>query len=455
MNKVLTPDLCVIGGGSGGLSVAAGAVQMGASVLLVEGHKMGGDCLNYGCVPSKALLSAAAQPGMKFAAAKDHVAKVIAGIAPHDSVERFQGLGVQVIEDYAAFTGPREMQAGGYTIRARRFVLATGSSPFVPPIKGLENVPYHTNETLFEDRTQPRHLLIIGAGPIGLEMAQAHRRLGSKVTVFEGLKALGRDDRELAAIVLGALKDEGIDIFEDAKVAEVSGKAGAITLKLEDGRSFQGDQLLVAVGRRANIDRLNLAAAGVDTAKGAIVVNTGLRSTNRRVYAIGDVAGGLQFTHVANYHAGLVIRSALFGLPVRASTAHIPKATYTSPELASVGLSEDEAREKYGDKLEIVRAAYSENDRARATGQTAGLLKVFAYKGRPVGAAVAGVQAGELINIWALAISAKLKLSAVAGMVSPYPTLGELNKRAAGAYFTPRLFESKWVKRIVRLVQRF
>lgn len=455
MNKVITPDICVIGGGSGGLSVAAGAVQMGASVVLIEGHKMGGDCLNYGCVPSKALLAASSQPGMAFGAAKDHVAAVIAGIAPHDSVERFEKLGVQVIQDYAAFTSPREMQAGGYTIRARRFVLATGSSPFVPPIKGLKSVPYHTNETLFKDKTQPAHLLIIGAGPIGMEMAQAHRRLGSKVTVLEGFKALGRDDPELAAIVVEALKDEGIEIVEDAKVAEVSGKAGEITLTLEDGRSFQGDQLLVAVGRKANIDRLNLDAGEVKTAKGAIVVNKGLRSSNRRVYAIGDVAGGLQFTHVAAYHAGLVIRSALFGLPVTASNAHIPKATYTSPELASVGLSESEARAAYGDRLEVLRAPYAENDRARATGQTNGLLKVFAYKGRPVGAAIAGVQAGELIQIWALAISAKLKLSAIAGMVSPYPTLGELNKRAAGAYFGPRLFESKWVKRIVRLVQRF
>jgi len=455
MSTILTPDLCVVGGGSGGLSLAAGAVQMGATVVLLEGHKMGGDCLNYGCVPSKALLAAAKVPGIEFSAAKDRVAKVIAGIAPHDSVERFTELGVQVIEAYGEFINPREMKAGDYIIRPRRFVLATGSSPFVPPIPGLDGVPYHTNETLFDDHTRPDHLLIIGAGPIGMEMAQAHVRLGSKVTVLEGLKALGRDDPELAAIVLDKLRAEGVEIVEDAKVSAVSGKAGDITLTLDDGRSFQGDQLLVAVGRRANISKLNLEAGEIAAERGSIKVNAGLRSSNKRVYAIGDVAGGLQFTHVASYHAGLVIRSALFGLPAKASDAHIPKVTYTEPELASVGLSEVESREKYGDKLEVLRAPYAENDRARATGQTDGMVKVFAVKGRPVGAAIAGVQAGELIQIWALAISAKLKLSAVAGMVSPYPTLGELNKRAAGSYFTPRLFESVWVKRIVRLVQRF
>jgi len=455
MNKVLTPDLCVVGGGSGGLSVAAGAVQMGASVVLVEGHKMGGDCLNYGCVPSKALLAAAKIPGMNFATAKSRVAEVIAGIAPHDSVERFTGLGVQVIEAYGQFTSPTEMAAGDYTIRPRRFVLATGSSPLVPPIPGLDTVPFHTNETLFEDVTQPEHLLIIGAGPIGMEMAQAHRRLGSRVTVLEGVRALPHDDPELAAIILNNLRAEGVEIFEHSKVAKVSGTAGDITVTIEDGRHFQGDQLLVAVGRRANIGRLNLQAAAIDIERGAIKVNAGLRTTNKRAYAIGDVAGGLQFTHVAGYHAGLVIRSALFGLPAKASNAHIPKATYTEPELASVGLTEAEARAQYGDTLTVLRAPYSENDRARATGHTEGMLKVYAVKGRPVGAAIAGAQAGELIQIWALAISAKLKLSAVAGMVAPYPTLGELNKRAAGSYFTPRLFGSKWVKRIVRLVQRF
>lgn len=454
MSMILTPDLCVIGGGSGGLSVAAGAVQMGASVVLVEGHKMGGDCLNYGCVPSKALLSAA-KDGMTFSAAKDHVAAVIAGIAPHDSVERFEKLGVTVLQGYAAFSGPKEMVVGETRIRARRFVLATGSSPFVPPIPGLDTVPYYTNETLFQDHIQPSHLLIIGGGPIGMEMAQAHRRLGCRVTVLEGLRALGRDEPEMAAIVLDTLRAEGVDIIEGAQVASVAGQAGDITLTLGDGKIVHGSHLLVAVGRRANIGRLNPDAGGVDITAGAIKVDAGLRSSNRRVYAIGDCAGGLQFTHVAAYHAGLVIRSALFGLRIRTSNAHIPKATYTAPELASVGLSEAEAREKFGTRLEVLHADYAENDRARATGQTRGMLKVMVVRGRPVGAAIVGAQAGELIQIWALAISARLKIGAIAGMVAPYPTLGELNKRAAGQYYAPRLFESAWVKRIVRLVQRF
>lgn len=467
----LKADLLVIGAGSGGLSVAAGAVQMGASVILLEGHKMGGDCLNYGCVPSKALIAsgkaahaqahasdygvANVKAKVDYAAAKDHVAGVIAQIEPHDSVERFEGLGVQVIQEYGSFISPNEVQAGDHVITARRIIIATGSSPLVPPIPGLDDVPCETNETIFKLREKPKHLLIIGGGPIGMEMAQAHLRLGSKVTVIEGMKALGQDDPEMAGVVLERLREEGIEIAEGAMASEIRGRAGAIEVEAKDGRIFKGTHLLMAVGRKANIDRLGLEAAGIETTKRGIKVDAGMRTTNKRVYAIGDVAGGLQFTHVAGYHAGLVIRSALFGLPAKQRTDHIPWATYTDPELAQVGLTEAQAREEHGQALEVVRFDYAGNDRAIAERKTTGLIKVMVVKGRPVGASVAGTQAGELINLWALVIANKLKMKHVANMVAPYPTIGEINKRVAGAYFSPRLFDSPTVKKLVGLVQRW
>jgi len=462
-------DICVIGAGSGGLSVAAGASQMGAKVVLLEGHLMGGDCLNFGCVPSKALLAAGqhahamttgapfgvrpVKPKIDYAAAKDHVRAVIDTIAPVDSQERFEGLGVHVIREYGRFISSSEVQAGDTIIKARRFVIATGSTPFVPPIPGLDTVPYDTNETIFELRETPEHLLIIGGGPIGMEMAQAHIRLGCQVTVIEGFRALGNDDPELAEIVLNRLRDEGIAIEENALAAEVRGAKGAIEIETKDGRIFKGSHVLVAVGRKASIDSLELDAADIAYDR-TVKVDAGLRTTNRKVYAIGDVAGGLQFTHVAGYHAGVIIRSMLFGLPARQRTDHIPWATYTDPELAQVGLTEAQAREKHGAKLEVARFEFAENDRAIATGKTVGLIKVMIVKGRPVGASIAGAQAGELIGIWALVIANKLKMTAVANMVAPYPTMGEINKRAAGAYFSPRLFDSFAVKRIVGFVQK-
>ncbi len=467
--SVIKVDLCVIGAGSGGLSVAAGAVQMGASVVLLEGGKMGGDCLNYGCVPSKALLAAGkhahamttgapfgitpVKPQVDYAAAKRHVKAVVDGIAPHDSVERFEKLGVQVITEYGRFISPREVQAGAHVIHARRFVIATGSSPFVPPIEGLETVRHYTNEDIFELQEQPEHLLIIGGGPIGLEMAQAHARLGSKVTVLEGLKALGKDDPELAAIAIERIRSEGVEIVEGAMASEITPEGG-ITVKTKDGASYTGSHLLMAVGRQANTARLDLEKAGIKYDRAGITVGANLKTSNRRIYAIGDVAGGLQFTHMAGYHAGIVIRSALFGLPAKSSNAHIPWATYTDPEMAQVGLTEAKAKEKHGDAVEILRFDFAENDRARAELNTTGLIKVMVVKGRPVGASIVGAQAGELIQVWALVIANKLKIGAVAAMVSPYPTMGEINKRAAGAYYTPRLFESDRVKKIVRFVQK-
>ncbi len=468
--KTIKTDLCIIGAGSGGLSTAAGAVQMGASVVLLEGGKMGGDCLNYGCVPSKALLAAAkhahgmttgAPFGIKpvkasvdYAAAKAHVAKVIAGIEPHDSVERFEKLGVNVITEFGRFISPIEVQAGDTIIKARRFVIATGSSPFVPPIPGLDTVRHYTNEDIFQLTEQPEHLIIIGGGPIGMEMAQAHQRLGCKVTVIEGLKALHNDDPEIAAIALERIRAEGVQIVEGAMASEIIAKNG-ITVKTKDGRSFSGSHLLVAMGRKPNIDSLDLDKAGINFERTGISVGANMKSSNKRVYAIGDVAGGLQFTHMAGYHAGVIIKSALFGLPSKSSNAHIPWATYTDPEIAQVGLTEAKAIEKHGDLVEVLRFNYAENDRARAELNTTGLIKVMVVKGRPVGASIVGTQAGEHISLWSLVIANKLKIGAVAAMVSPYPTYAEISKRAAGSYYTPRLFQSDRVKKFVRFVQRF
>ncbi|WP_106745368.1 dihydrolipoyl dehydrogenase family protein [Yoonia maritima] len=470
MNRIKT-DICIIGAGSGGLSIAAGAVQMGAKVVLIEGGKMGGDCLNYGCVPSKALIASAKQAYamshganlgvaetnavVDYAAAKDHVHDVIATIAPVDSVERFEGLGVHVIREYGRFISETEVQAGDTIITARRFVVATGSGPLVPPIPGLDSVTYFTNENIFDLREKPKHLIIIGGGPIGVEMAQAHRRLGCNVTVIEGAKALGNDDPELAQIVLDTLREEGVNIIEDAQAEKISGKGDTITVHTAKG-DFTGSHLLMAVGRMVNTDKLDLDKGGIEHDRRGLKVGDNLRSiSNKRVYAAGDVAGGLQFTHVAGYHAGVLIRSMLFGLPSKQRTDHIPWATYTDPELAQVGLTEAQAKEKHGDKVEVVRFEFHHNDRAIAERKTKGLIKVMVLKGRPIGASIVGHQAGELIGMWAMAIANNMKMSAIANTVLPYPTITEVNKRAAGAYFSPRLFENPTVKRVVGFVQRW
>ncbi|SFJ11630.1 dihydrolipoyl dehydrogenase family protein [Albimonas pacifica] len=450
---VLTPDLCVIGAGSGGLSAAAGAVQLGASVVLVEGGEMGGDCLNFGCVPSKALLAAGAR-GLGWEDALAHVREAIATIAPHDSQARFEGLGVTVIRAWARFTGPDEIQAGETRIRPRRAVIATGSSPAAPPVPGLETVPHLTNETLFDPRPRPGRLLILGGGPIGIEMALAHRRLGCAVTVIEAGRALGREDPEAAALVLTSLRAAGVEILEDAPVARAETTGTGVALIAEDGARHEGDALLVAAGRRPNLDRLDLAKAGIEAGPAGVRVDRGLRSTNRRVYAIGDAAGGPQFTHVAGWHGGLVVRSALFRLPIRTDRTPIPRVTYASPELAQAGLTEAEARDAHGDRLEVIRETFSGNDRAVTEGATEGFLKLMAVKGRPVGVTLVGPGAGDLIQPWVLAMSAGLKLTAITSMIAPYPTRGEISKRAAGAYFTPRLFGSPWPKRIVRLLSK-
>ena len=474
MGGILNVDICVIGGGSGGLGVAAGAVQMGASTVLFERGKMGGDCLNYGCVPSKALIAAgraAAQfdqasvmgvngtpPQVAFQAVHDHVHGVIGAIAPNDSVERFEDLGVKVITQSARFIGPREVEAAdGTRVRARRFVVATGSSPAAPPIPGLDGVAYRTNETIFDNTECPDHLIIIGGGPIGIEMAQAHRRLGALVTVIEMFAVLGRDDPELAAVVKARLADEGVALLEGVGVKRVEQNGDDVVVVIErDGAetAIRGSQLLVAAGRAVNVAGLNLEAAGVAYDKKGIKVDARLRSTNKRIFAIGDVAGGYQFTHVALYHAGIVIRNALFRLPAKVNYDAVPWVTYTDPELANVGLSEAAARERHGDQICVLRWPFIENDRAQAEHHTEGLVKVVTTpRGRILGAGIVGSHAGELLQPWVLAIGQGLKIGAVASMIAPYPTLGEASKRAAGSFYTPKLFSDR-TRRVVRLLRR-
>jgi len=471
---ILRADLCVIGAGSGGLSVAAGAVQMGASVVLIEKGAMGGDCLNTGCVPSKALIAAAhaaqavrdgrrfgvhaPDPEIRFGEVHAHVHGVIAAIAPHDSVARFEGLGVQVIQAAGRFVGRDQVEAGGETIRARRFVVATGSRAAVPPIPGLAECGYLTNETVFALTASPEHLIVVGGGPIGIEMAQAFRRLGARVTVIETARILPRDEPEAVAVLRTALQRDGVDLLEATSLAAVRRDGERVIATLAGsgapGREVAGTHILVATGRQPNIEDLGLDTAGIAHAAKGIIVDARLRTSNRRVFAIGDVAGGPQFTHVAGQHAGIVIRNALFGLPARIDHAALPWVTYADPELAHVGLTEAGARQA-GHDCQILTWSFAANDRAQTERATDGLAKiVLGRKGRILGATIVGPRAGELIGLWGLAITSGLGIGSVASAVLPYPTLSEISKRAAGSYYTPKLF-GRATRRIVGLVQRF
>lgn len=470
MNGDSAVDLCVIGAGSAGLSVAAVAAQLGVRTALIERGEMGGECLNTGCVPSKAMLAAAhaaqafrtagrfgieAQgPRVDFASVRRHVHGVIAAIAPHDSVERFEGLGVEVVRTEARFVGPRRLAVGNRTIAARRIVVATGSEPAIPPIPGLGGLPLLTNETIFDLEELPAHLLIVGAGPIGLELAQAFRRFGSAVTVVEAATALPHDDPELAGRLVELLKAEGILLHDRAKIVAAEHTAAGIALMVEGRQQrIEGSHLLVAAGRKPRVDTLDLDKAGIAHGSLGIEVDRRMRTTGRGVFAIGDVAaGGPRFTHAASYQAGIVVRNALFRLPAKVDYAALPWVTYTDPELAQVGLTEAQAREQHGDGVAVARFPLADNDRAQAEHTTEGLIKVVALSnGRILGASILGPRAGELIHLWALAIGQRLKLSHIAGMTAPYPTLGEIAKSVASEFYKPKLF-SPWTRRAVRIL---
>lgn len=450
----ISADFCVIGAGPGGLAVAAAAAAFGQSVVLIEKHKMGGSSLNYGSVPSKALLAAAkranairtsakfgivaADPQIEARAVQEHVRSVIDAIAPNDAIERYTGMGIRVFSAAAKFIDKSTVVAAEHQITARRFVIATGSSPFVPSIPGLADVPYFTNETIFANAKPLPHLIIIGAGSTGLELAQAYRRLGSQVTVLEVSKALGKHDPELVPFVLCALRAEGIDIREGVAVQGVSHAGGsvAVTVKSDAGsETVTGSHVLLAAGRKANTSDMGLDAAGVAYDKSGIKVDAGLVTSNKRVFAIGDVTGGSAYTHTATDHASIVIRRALFRMPLKTTGRAVPRVTFTDPELAHVGMTEAEAREKFR-KIKVLRWPYHENDRAQAERVTEGHVKVVvSAKGHILGATIVGAAAGELIQMWCLALSLGLKIKAMLEWISPYPTLSEINKRVAFRYY--------------------
>jgi pyruvate/2-oxoglutarate dehydrogenase complex dihydrolipoamide dehydrogenase (E3) component len=473
MEEVLKPDLCVIGAGSGGLSVAAAAAQFGVPVVLIEKGRMGGDCLNYGCVPSKALLAAgkraeAVRTALAFGVdvieaqidhrrVHDHVHGVIAAIAPNDSVERFTGLGVRVIQAQANFLDTHTVEAGRVLVRARRFVVATGSSPVVPPIPGLNEVPYFTNETIFDISERVQHLIVLGGGPIGVELAQAYRMLGSHVTMIEAQTFLGREDPEAARVVIDHLTKLGVLLHAGARVERVERSVQGVAVYLgKDGETevIKGSHLLVATGRKPNVKSLSLERAKIKYDANGIKVNEQLQTSNRHVYAIGDVVGGAQFTHLANYHAGIVIRNALFRLNPKASTADIPRVTFTDPELAQIGLIEAEARKRHR-KIRIMRFPYADNDRAQAERETEGFIKVITKRdGAILGCTIVGAAAGELIQLWVVAMARGLKIGDITQFVFPYPTLSELSKCVAYSFYQPTLTK-RWLRSIIGLLRRF
>ena len=469
--KTLKVDMAVIGAGSGGLSVAAGAAQLGLKGVLFEKGEMGGDCLNYGCVPSKALIAAAnaahearaasalgvsaGEVVVDFPKVMAHVHAAIAAIAPNDSQSRFEGLGVQVVREAARFVDDRTLASDSLRVEARKIVVATGSHAAVPPIPGLDSVPYLTNESLFDLTELPKRLLVLGGGPIGVELGQAFRRLGSEVVIIEADTLLGREDPDAAAVVLAQLRADGVEVMAACKATRV---AAGPTLTVEcDGqtRKVTGTHLLVAVGRKPSLDGLELDKAGVTTDRNGIVTDTSLRSSNKRVYAVGDAAGRGQFTHLAGAHASLLVRRAVFALPVNADTLQVPRVTYCDPELAAIGLGEVEARKAHGDDIRIETFDFAENDRAIAEGDTRGFGKLITTKkGRVLGVTLVGRHAGDHIHLWSLVLSAGLKLSQLTSMVAPYPTRGEIGKRLAGQWYTPALFSDR-TRSLVSILKRF
>jgi pyruvate/2-oxoglutarate dehydrogenase complex dihydrolipoamide dehydrogenase (E3) component len=464
-------DLAVIGAGAAGLSVAAGAAQLGASVVLIERERMGGDCLNTGCVPSKALLAAshaartvrraarfgviADAPVIDWDRVRSHVQGVIAAIAPVDSESRFRALGATVLRGEARFINPATISVDGRAITARRIVIAAGSRAVVPAIEGLDRVPYWTNDSLFDLSERPDHLLILGGGPIGLEMADAFSGLGCRVTVIEAGRIASREDPELVAGLRQALAARGVLVREDAKVTAV--EPGPILI-LADGTRTAGSHLLVAVGRAPNLAALNVTGGNVQAGPRGIATDRGLRSvTNKNVFAVGDIAdpagiGPRAFTHVGSYHAGIIIRRALFRLPARIDYAALPRVTYTDPELAQTGLTESEAVAA-GLNVQVLRWPLADNDRAMAERDTSGLVKLIVSRNRIVGAGILAPNAGEMISQWSLAAAQRTKLSALAGLIVPYPTRSEAGKRAAGSFFAPRLFSVR-TKALVRMLSR-
>ena len=449
-------DIGIIGGGAAGLTVAAGASQLGAKTLLVEKQPvLGGDCLHFGCVPSKTLIKSAriyhyikkagdyGLPGIEvppvdFSQIAGRIRSVIDTIQHHDSEERFCGLGAKVQFGRPVFRNPHVIELDNRRISARHWVLATGSSPVLPPVPGLDRTPFLTNEDLFSLETLPRSMIVLGGGPIGVEMSQAFCRLGTKVTILQREdRILFRDDPDMAAVVRTALEDDGVSIQVNVNVEEVKphgkGLEVAFSQNNQGVQRIRADKLLVAAGRDPNVKGLGLESIGVKTNRG-VVVDQRLRTSQKHIFAAGDVTGRYQFTHAAGYEGGIVVANAVFRLPRRVDYTWLPWCTYADPELAGIGMNESAARSA-GLDYEVWEEAFRDNDRSQAEGETRGKLKLILDKNeKPLGVQIVGYRAGDLLSEWTAVLGSKVKLSTLAGLIHPYPTLGEINKRVAGQY---------------------
>lgn len=463
-----THDLIVIGAGAAGLTAAGGAALFGLKVALVEADRMGGECLNTGCVPSKALIAAAArahhgrqaarfgvtlgEPQVSWQGVCAHVRDAIAAIEPHDSQERFEGMGVEVIRETAHFTGKDSILAGNRELRAPRIVIATGSRPAIPRIEGLDAIGYLTNENLFDLSELPQHLIVIGAGAIGMEMAQALRRLGSEVTLIEPVRPLARDDEQAAALVAGQLAFEGVR-YVAGQAQSVEHAGDGIALTCADGTRIAGSHLLIAAGRKANIDTLSLDLAGVGIGVNGILVDARRRTSNRRIYAIGDCRDGPRFTHASGYEGSLVAVEVALGLAQKADWSALPHCTYTEPQLAQIGLTEAEARQQFGAKVAVVREAFADNDRAIAEGETSGFIKLVMKRRKVLGVTIVGAGAGDLLLAWSQIVTGKASSFALGSAIIAYPSRSEISKAASFAAWEPIVFGT-WPKRWAALVAR-
>ncbi len=453
-------NLVVLGAGTAGLVTAAGAAGLGARVALVERHKMGGDCLNFGCVPSKALISSArllhrmrhaepwgiesVEPDFDFAKVFATMRQARAELAPLDSRERFESLGVDVFSEEATFVSPNEIVVEGKKLRARNFVIATGSRAVVPAVIGASQVPYFTNETIFDQlKEKPKTLLIIGGGPIGCELGQMFSRLGIEVTLLEhGARILRKEDPPVSEFMNAALESEGVRVLTGVEIEKAEEKSGRITLHCA-GKNVSGDALLVATGRQPNIENLNLPAAGVAFGKKGVTVDEYLQTTRKNIYAIGDVLGQLQFTHVADYHARIVIRNTLVPLSFlreKIDYATVPWCTYLDPEVATVGLTETAAKQE-GIEYELIEQEMKRVDRAVLERREAGFARVLVRRGsdRIVGATIVGEHAGELIQNFVLAMKHGVGLKKIATTVFAYPTFASLILKSAERFNKQRL----------------
>ncbi|HUH67381.1 MAG TPA: FAD-dependent oxidoreductase [Syntrophales bacterium] len=469
-------DLGIIGGGAAGLTAAAGGAQFGARTILIEKSEgLGGDCLHCGCVPSKTLIRSAgvwalarrssefglpelSLPPVALGPVMKRVKDVIAAIQSHDSVERFCGLGVEVRFGEAAFADDHTVALEGKRISARSWIIATGSSPVVPPIEGLVDIPYWTNENVFSQETLPSRLIVLGGGPVGLEIAQAFGRLGTKVIAVEFMdQILGPEDSDIADVIKTRLEGEGIEIHTGTKAVGVERRGASILLTAAPVKSrgedkvIEGDAIFVATGRTANVKGLGLEAAGVAYTARGITTDSRMKTNIGHIYACGDVNGRLPFTHVAGYEAGIALTNAVLRLQRKADYSRAGWCTYTDPEVASIGLNEKRAREE-GIDYQIIEEYFADNDRALTEGDSIGKIKILLNrKGKPLGCQIVGSHAGELIHEWVVAMAGGVKLSTIAGAVHIYPTLSEVSKRAAGRFFSGKIF-SDTTKNVLRLL---